>query len=1150
MKTTLTTTTEAAVRFATVSPSEGSNTSNISSNSKRSGGARRFRLDRGRRSSAPAISISPGDLASIISDDNDKELDDKNDIFVYTGIGTTGAGVHVHVDDEQQRREEQATAKAKTDPTGGVSFLDAKEKPPRIMTDSMRELLKIDDGAFSPTVSLTSSLRTKTKTKTTQSSNPSKPSSTKPSNGDEDYTAHVCFGDDAAALSPRSSVRATRGRHASRSPPPPSVSERSTSPSLPRKIRQFKNKPQLQHVNVRNNSGAGLQYKRRVSASTPNLAAMASSADLNMDNKDDDAAVKDEQGLARVDSNLMNNLSIFIPLSTGEPVSTVSKMKRSKSELILLSPEFGTRLMRVNEQRDPLFYYEVKKTLGKGSMGSVALVQKRSQTVGGSARKLVRDSITQHKRKQECFRLPFGIGNCFRLCINDKLQMVGTSDSKYDSDDDSGVSDSSRGRGRRNRGKGRGGNGRNNSSTNAVIDPPRNYNKKTSKENEDTNWWTASASTCSSGDSSTFATTPTSSRRTASTSKHHSNRVAPPPTEIIPEGYQEQENDYEDNLDATDDMHTPPQQHRKQHPHTPRDYNYAMKSIHLSRVNDNNFVQELKNEIAILKKLDHPHIVKPIETFHWKNQIFIIMEVCSGGDLYSRDPYSEEEAARIISSVLSAVSYMHSNNVAHRDLKYENVLFVNESPTSTVKLIDFGLSKIYVQPTITEGVGTIYTMAPEVLKGSYTKQADVWSIGVIAYMLLSSQMPFFGRKRQHIVEQILSGDYDFRGKKWTRIGAPAKEFVRELLVVDPDERLDTEHASACVWLNKRFNVSVRGPREREIRQARKSMTRYAGYTKLKKMAMMVVAHRSTCDEIGTLRKLFQKYSSGDNGCISYDEFRNAWKESGLPPEDTKAIFDACDLDGSGRIRYTEFIAATIEAQGDISEERLAEAFDRFDTDDSGNICVDDLAEILGKDFPRHEIQDIIGDAVNVEQHHPNTHQTNATATGGGGNGISTSNGSSSNGNGNGGGSHISYSAFLALWERNNKKKVRENKKRMLGSQCNLSALVSPFDGDDDTDTTVRSSTTSTVTDYGQEGAIARATFLMDKHGINNNNNNNHNKVGGSDCNDKNPHHHHVGFEDTMIAISTDNRVEQKIVDDPSNNNNNADGDDWNGGIVI
>eukprot|EP00751_Fragilariopsis_kerguelensis_P004784 CAMPEP_0170810866 /NCGR_PEP_ID=MMETSP0733-20121128/34914_1 /TAXON_ID=186038 /ORGANISM="Fragilariopsis kerguelensis, Strain L26-C5" /LENGTH=304 /DNA_ID=CAMNT_0011166907 /DNA_START=1 /DNA_END=912 /DNA_ORIENTATION=+ len=304
MKTTLTTTTEAAVRFATVSPSEGSNTSNSSnSNSKRSGGARRFRLDRGRRSSAPAISISGGDLAAIISEDNYKDdTNDKNDIFVYTGPGTTGAGVHVHVDDEQQRREEQATAKTtKADPTGGEYFLDAKEKPPRIMTDSMRELLKIDDEAFSPTVSLTSSLRTKTKTKTTQSSKPS--SSTKPTHGDEDYTAHVCFGGDATTLSPRSSSAARAGgRQASRSPPPPSVSERSTSPSLPRKIRQFKNKPQLQHVNVKNNSGAGLQYKRRVSASTPNLAAMASSADLNMDRDKEDAVVKkDEAGLARVD---------------------------------------------------------------------------------------------------------------------------------------------------------------------------------------------------------------------------------------------------------------------------------------------------------------------------------------------------------------------------------------------------------------------------------------------------------------------------------------------------------------------------------------------------------------------------------------------------------------------------------------------------------------------------------------------------------------------------------------------------------------------------------------------------------------------------------------------------------------------------------
>jgi len=89
------------------------------------------------------------------------------------------------------------------------------------------------------------------------------------------------------------------------------------------------------------------------------------------------------------------------------------------------------------------------------------------------------------------------------------------------------------------------------------------------------------------------------------------------------------------------------------------DMMFAMKSIHLSRITDETFVEELRNEIEILKSLDHPHIVKAIETFDHRNQLFVIMELCSGGDLYSRDPYTEEEAARLTSSILGAISYMH-----------------------------------------------------------------------------------------------------------------------------------------------------------------------------------------------------------------------------------------------------------------------------------------------------------------------------------------------------------------------------------------------------------------------------------------------------------------------------------------------------------
>lgn len=134
---------------------------------------------------------------------------------------------------------------------------------------------------------------------------------------------------------------------------------------------------------------------------------------------------------------------------------------------------------------------------------------------------------------------------------------------------------------------------------------------------------------------------------------------------------------------------------------------YAMKSIHLGRVTDERYLRELKNEISALKALDHPNIVKAIETFEHRKQIFIVMELCSGGDLYTRNPYAEAEAARITRSILSAISYMHSKNIIHRDLKYENVLFVDHSPHSEIKLIDFGLSAAFGNDELTDGVGTM-----------------------------------------------------------------------------------------------------------------------------------------------------------------------------------------------------------------------------------------------------------------------------------------------------------------------------------------------------------------------------------------------------------------------------------------------------------
>ena len=134
----------------------------------------------------------------------------------------------------------------------------------------------------------------------------------------------------------------------------------------------------------------------------------------------------------------------------------------------------------------------------------------------------------------------------------------------------------------------------------------------------------------------------------------------------------------------------------------------AMKSIHYNLIADPIFVDELRNEIAVLKTLDHPHVIRVHETYDYQKELFVVMEVCTGGDLYARDPYTEAEAARIASAILSAVSYMHERGVIHRDLKFENVLFVNESPTAEIKLIDFGLSKeIKEHEKLEEGAGTM-----------------------------------------------------------------------------------------------------------------------------------------------------------------------------------------------------------------------------------------------------------------------------------------------------------------------------------------------------------------------------------------------------------------------------------------------------------
>lgn len=276
----------------------------------------------------------------------------------------------------------------------------------------------------------------------------------------------------------------------------------------------------------------------------------------------------------------------------------------------------------------------------------------------------------------------------------------------------------------------------------------------------------------------------------------------------------------------------------------------------------------------------------------------------------------------------------------------------------------------------------------------------------------------------------MKGEYDFKGRRWKKISPQAKAFVGSLLVVDPHERATAEEAYGSTWLNRRFAATVRNPYAEEITKAQNSVVNFSNYSKLKKVALMVIAHKSTTDEIGILRKLFQQYDTEHNGILSYDEFEAAFKAAGYPEDDCRRMFDACDLDGTGQVRYTEFLAATIEAHGAISEERLAEAFDRIDHDNSGYIEAKDLKQILGQDFPEEEIDAIIREADLTRD------------------GV------------------ISYAEFLALWEDQT-----EAKKEEVIHDIEIRASTRSVD------TTVSDMSSDNLSD---DGVFSRAEFIASK----------------------------------------------------------------------
>jgi serine/threonine protein kinase len=226
-------------------------------------------------------------------------------------------------------------------------------------------------------------------------------------------------------------------------------------------------------------------------------------------------------------------------------------------------------------------------------------------------------------------------------------------------------------------------------------------------------------------------------------------------------------------------------------------------------------------------------------------------------------------------------------------------------------------------------------MSPQVLQGVYTSQADLWAIGVVSYMLLSNTKPFYSSKRKVMIDLIMRGEFYFDSPAWPNISAEGKDFVQKLLVVDPKNRMTARDALHHPWIVDRNKWHDDKPSEKLLSELDTSLLNYRQTSQLKKLALTVIAHRSTAQDLIQLRSIFDRFDTEKNGVLTFEEFKAALEKMGYPDKDISDIFESIDLNQNGQIMYTEFLAATIEVHGSIEEARIAEAFDTIDADQNG-----------------------------------------------------------------------------------------------------------------------------------------------------------------------------------------------------------------------
>ncbi|KAJ9567944.1 hypothetical protein OSB04_003910 [Centaurea solstitialis] len=379
---------------------------------------------------------------------------------------------------------------------------------------------------------------------------------------------------------------------------------------------------------------------------------------------------------------------------------------------------------------------------------------------------------------------------------------------------------------------------------------------------------------------------------------------------------------------------------------------FACKSISKKKLITKRDKEDMRREVQIMQHLSgQANIVEFKGAFEDEFSVHLVMEVCEGGELFDRiiakGHYSERAAALICRSIVNVVHVCHFMGVMHRDLKPENFLLSDSSEDAPLKATDFGLS-VFIQEgkSYRDIVGSAYYVAPEVLKRKYGKEIDIWSAGVMLYILLSGVPPFWAQTEKGIFDEILKGYVDFESDPWPSISTSAKDLVQRMLTLDPKKRITSAEVLEHPWIKEDGEAS-----DKPIDSAVLSrMKQFRAMNKLKKLALKVIAENLSAEEIQGLKSMFLNIDTDKSGTITYEELKTGLARLGskLTEPEVRQLMDAADVDGNGTIDYIEFITATMHRHKLEREEDLYKTFQHFDTDGSGFITRDELESAMKK----------------------------------------------------------------------------------------------------------------------------------------------------------------------------------------------------------